>query len=166
MTSPEEKAISPNMSGVKHHFSVSVAVEVGVNAAVVLENIAFWVRANRKAGRHKHDGRHWTYGSTRHFAELFDYLSEKQVRGALDKLITCGYVETGNFNRSAYDRTRWFTLTEKGERATQERQFEKPTKAKGAAGNGRPIPDKNKKSKTGYMTDATPGHYRRDPFDF
>ena len=34
------------MSGVKHHFSVSVAVEVGVNAAVVLENIAFWVRAN------------------------------------------------------------------------------------------------------------------------
>lgn len=166
MTSPEEKAISPNMSGVKHHFSVSVAVEVGVNAAVVLENIAFWVRANRKAGRHKHDGKHWTYGSTRHFAELFDYLSEKQVRGALDKLITCGYVETGNFNRSAYDRTRWFTLTEKGERATLERQSEKPTKAKGAAGNGRPIPDKNKKSKTGYMTDATPGHYRRDPFDF
>lgn len=166
MTSPEEKAISPNMSGVKHHFSVSVAVDVGVNAAVVLENIAFWVRANRKAGRHKHDGKHWTYGSTRHFAELFDYLSEKQVRGALDKLITCGYVETGNFNRSAYDRTRWFTLTEKGERATQERQSEKPTKAKGAAGNGRPIPDKNKKSKTGYMTDATPGHYRRDPFDF
>lgn len=166
MTSPEEKAISPNMSGVKHHFSVSVAVEVGVNAAVVLENIAFWVRANRKAGRHKHDGKHWTYGSTRHFAELFDYLSEKQVRGALDKLITCGYVETGNFNRSAYDRTRWFTLTEKGERATQERQSEKPTKAKGAAGNGRPIPDKNKKSKTGYMTDATPGHDRRDPFDF
>lgn len=166
MTSPEEKAISPNMSGVKHHFSVSVAVEVGVNAAVVLENIAFWVRANRKAGRHKHDGKHWTYGSTRHFAELFDYLSEKQVRGALDKLITCGYVETGNFNRSAYDRTRWFTLTEKGESATQERQSEKPTKAKGAAGNGRPIPDKNKKSKTGYMTDATPGHYRRDPFDF
>jgi hypothetical protein len=166
MTSPEEKAISPNMSGVKHHFSVSVAVEVGVNAAVVLENIAFWVRANRKAGRHKHDGKHWTYGSTRHFAELFDYLSEKQVRGALDKLITCGYVETGNFNRSAYDRTRWFTLTEKGERATQERQSEKPIKAKGAAGNGRPIPDKNKKSKTGYMTDATPGHYRRDPFDF
>lgn len=154
------------MSGVKHHFSVSVAVEVGVNAAVVLENIAFWVRANRKAGRHKHDGKHWTYGSTRHFAELFDYLSEKQVRGALDKLITCGYVETGNFNRSAYDRTRWFTLTEKGERATQERQSEKPTKAKGAAGNRRPIPDKNKKSKTGYMTDATPGHYRRDPFDF
>lgn len=154
------------MSGVKHHFSVSVAVEVGVNAAVVLENIAFWVRANRKAVRHKHDGKHWTYGSTRHFAELFDYLSEKQVRGALDKLITCGYVETGNFNRSAYDRTRWFTLTEKGERATQERQSEKPTKAKGAAGNGRPIPDKNKKSKTGYMTDATPGHYRRDPFDF
>lgn len=147
MTSPEEKAISPNMSGVKHHFSVSVAVEVGVNAAVVLENIAFWVRANRKAGRHKHDGKHWTYGSTRHFAELFDYLSEKQVRGALDKLITCGYVETGNFNRSAYDRTRWFTLTEKGERATQERQSEKPTKAKGAAGNGRPIPDINSLSK-------------------
>lgn len=166
MTSPEEKAISPNMSGVKHHFSVSVAVEVGVNAAVVLENIAFWVRANRKAGRHKHDGKHWTYGSTRHFAELFDYLSEKQVRGALDKLITCGYVETGNFNRSAYDRTRWFTLTEKGERATQERQSETPPRSNGTADRGRPIPDKNKKSKTGYMTDATPGDYRRDPFDF
>lgn len=166
MTSPDEKSIKPSASGVKHHFSVSVAVEVGVNAAVVLENIAFWVRANRRAGRHHHDGKHWTYGSTRHFAELFDYLTEKQVRGAMDKLITCGYVETGNFNRSAYDRTRWFTLTEKGESATLERQSEKPTRAKGVAGNGRPIPDKNKKSKTGYMTDTSAGDYRRDPFDF
>lgn len=166
MTSPDEKSIKPSASGVKHHFSVSVAVEVGVNAAVVLENIAFWVRANRRAGRHHHDGKHWTYGSTRHFAELFDYLTEKQVRGAMDKLITCGYVETGNFNRSAYDRTRWFTLTEKGESATLERQSEKPTRAKGAAGNGRPIPDKNKKLKTGYMTDTSAGDYRRDPFDF
>lgn len=154
------------MSGVKHHFSVQVAVEVGVNAAVVLENIAFWVRANRRTGRHKHDGKHWTYGSTRHFAELFDYLSEKQVRGALDKLITCGYLETGNFNRSAYDRTRWSTMTEKGERATRERQSETPPRSNGTADRGRPIPDKNKKSKTGYMTDATPGDYRRDPFDF
>ena len=166
MTSPAEKSIKPNMSGVKHHFSVQVAVEVGVNAAVVLENIAFWVRANRRTGRHKYDGKHWTYGSTRHFAELFDYLSEKQVRGALDKLITCGYLETGNFNRSAYDRTRWFTMTEKGERATRERQSETPPRSNGTADRGRPIPDKNKKSKTGYMTDATPGDYRRDPFDF
>lgn len=166
MTSPAEKSIKPNMSGVKHHFSVQVAVEVGVNAAVVLENIAFWVRANRRAGRHHHDGKHWTYGSTRHFAELFDYLTEKQVRGAIHKLITCGYVETGNFNRSSYDRTRWFTLTEKGERATRERQSEMPPRSNGVAGNGRPIPDKNKKSKTGYMTDAAAGDYRRDPFDF
>ena len=166
MTSPAEKSIKASTSGVKHHFSVQVAVEVGVNAAVVLENIAFWVRANRRAGRHLHDGKHWTYGSTRHFAELFDYLTEKQVRSALDKLITCGYVDTGNFNRSAYDRTRWFTLTEKGECATRERQSETPTRSNGAADRGRPIPDKNKKSKTGYMADVSEGDYRRDPFDF
>ena len=166
MTSPAEKSRKHNTSGVKHYFSVTVAVEVGVNAAVVLENIAFWVRANRRSERHMHDGKYWTYGSTRHFAELFDYLSEKQVRGAVDKLITCGYLETGNFNRSAYDRTRWFTLTEKGELATQERLSEAPTRSNGAANNGRPIPDKNKKSKTGYMTDSEAGDYRRDPFDF
>lgn len=167
MSYAKDKSSLQATAGVKHYFSVVAAAEVGVNAAAILENIAFWVRHNRKSGRNCHEGKNWTYGSVRHFSEVFAYLTEKQVRGALDKLITCGYIETGNFNHSAYDRTRWFTLTPKGETITSERRTDVSKRANGFVRKGQPIPYKNNSSKTtGYMQDKTLGDYSRDPFDF
>lgn len=163
----KDKSSSQPSAGVKHHFRVEAAEEVGVNAAAILESIAFWVRLNRKTGRHCYEDKHWTYGSVRYFSESFTYLTEKQVRGALDKLITCGYVETGRFNRSAYDKTRWFTLTQKGDLITSERPKDVPKRANRPAERGQPIPDVSSSYKNnGYMKDDSAGHYDRDPFDF
>lgn len=99
--------------GLRHYFDIDVAKEVGTNAAVLLENIAWWVRTNEANERNLHDGKYWTYNSVDAFAKLFPYLSKKQIRTALDKLEEFGYLETGCFNEQWSNRTKWYTVTDK-----------------------------------------------------
>lgn len=115
----------------KHVFDVEVASEVGVNAAIVFENIAFWIEHNKKAGKNEKEGRFWMYSSISALAENFEYLTIKQTRTAIDKLLEAGYIIQGCFNRHGYDRTRWYALGEKGESTLQEGQIDLPSEAKG-----------------------------------
>lgn len=96
----------------KHYFDVAVATEVGVNAAIVYENIAFWVKHNAKQGKNLREGTHWMYATQQELSQQFDYLSVKQVRTALEKLEEHGYIKTGSFNRHGYDRTTWYTIAD------------------------------------------------------
>ena len=132
----------------KHCFDVEIASEVGINAAVIYENISYWVEHNKKAGRNFRDGRHWTYITQRELAEQFGYLTTKQVRTALGKLEESGYLITGSYNRHRYDRTTWYSTTGKGRREDQKGEDHLPPRAQEEAGmaqdnadEGRPIPD-------------------------
>lgn len=148
-------------AGVKHFFSIEAAGAVGINAALVLENIAFWVRQNGAAGRNMHQGAAWTYGSVREIAERFPYLSEKQVRGALDRLQEAELIKADNFNKLKYDKTKWYTLTAEGERITaqgdttdEEGPKESPPGANGKDSKVVPIPDINADIKPSLVTRA------------
>ncbi len=98
----------------EHHFETEVAKVVGVEAAVILFNIAYWCDKNRKNGRHFHDGLYWTYNSTRAFTEQFPYLSRGKVDRAIARLQDNGLVEIGNYNDDRLDRTRWYAVTNDG----------------------------------------------------
>lgn len=98
----------------KHFFEVSVAIEYGLPAAILLENIAYWTAANEANGLNFYDGRYWTYNSRRAFRELFPYIGEKQIYNGLQKLIEAGFLVTGVYNKLPFDRTLWYALTEKG----------------------------------------------------
>lgn len=95
-------------------FDSEVAELVGVNAAVIFKNIEFWVEKNSTTGRNEHDGRYWTYNSVKAYAEQFPYFSEGQIRKALEKLKEEGLILTGCYNDTPYDRTTWYTLTDRG----------------------------------------------------
>ena len=132
----------------KHYFDVEVAKEVGVNAAIIYENISYWVNHNAKNGKNLKDGLFWTYATQKDIAAQFDYLSVKQVRTALEKLEESGYIKTGSFNKHGYDRTTWYTITEKCK--CQEEQMQMPVRANaepiraiGFAVDGATIPDSN-----------------------
>ena len=116
----------------RHSFDPEIAACVGVNAAVIFQNIVWWAEKNAANNRHIHDGRVWTYNSISAFEELFPYLSSKQIRSAIDKLIECDLLVTGNFNQSAYDRTKWYSPNW---------EIDLPKKANGFCQKGEPIPD-------------------------
>lgn len=95
-----------------HHFDTEHAERYGLVEAVLLQNLAFWIAKNRADRKHRHDGRTWTYNSVTAFAELFPYLTRKQIRRALERLEAEGVVVTGNYNRSPIDRTTWYALAD------------------------------------------------------
>lgn len=97
-----------------HYFSVDVAVKYGVAAAIIFQNIAFWVKHNETNETNIHEGKAWTYNSAAAFAKQFPYLTEGGIRSALKKLKDDGIIRTGNFNGDRMDRTTWYTLTDKG----------------------------------------------------
>ena len=97
----------------QHHYDVEIAKEYGINAAVILENIRFWVAHNEANGTNFNDGRYWTYNSAKAFEQLFPEIKPFAVRTALKTLEESGLIMTGNYNKVPYDRTKWYTLTDK-----------------------------------------------------
>lgn len=92
-----------------HSFDPNIAAKVGVNAAVIYQNLVFWAEKNKANQRHIKDGYVWTYNSRRAFSELFPYLSESQVKTAIKKLVDMGLVVKGEYNNAMYDRTNWYS---------------------------------------------------------
>lgn len=115
-----------------HSFDPDIAKLVGVNAAVIHQNIIWWTQKNAANGRHFYDGRHWTYNSITAFDELFPYLTRAQIRSALLKLEEAGLIVCGNYNKSAYDRTKWYSPNE---------QLHLSNLANGFVQDDQPIPD-------------------------
>lgn len=101
----------------KHFFEVSIAVELGVTAAIILENIGYWVKQNEANENNYHNGHYWTYNSRKAYMELFPYMGERQLNDAFKQLIEGEYIISDNYNQSKLDRTLWYTLTKKGKAA-------------------------------------------------
>lgn len=126
-----------------HQFDVDIAIKYGVNAALILSNMEFWIAKSRANGVKYFDGHYWTYNSIKALKDLFPYLSERQISTAIKKLIDDGAIITGNYNKSAYDRTTWYAITEKGYSILQNCEMENTKAQNQNPENVKPIPDIN-----------------------
>lgn len=96
----------------RHSFDPEIAALVGVNSAILYQNLCYWIEKNEANGHNFKEGRYWTYNSIAAFAKLFPYFSEKQIRTALDKLLDAGLILKGNHSEDRYDRTAWYALAD------------------------------------------------------
>ncbi|HRT84538.1 MAG TPA: hypothetical protein P5523_07870 [Bacteroidales bacterium] len=97
----------------EHHFNTTIAKEVGVISAIIANNIKFWIDKNIANRKHFINGRYWTYNSITALQELFDYLSPKQIRSAIDRLVAEGYLVKGDFSENRFNRPTWYSLEDK-----------------------------------------------------
>lgn len=91
-----------------YQFDTDIAARYGVDEAIMIFYLSFWIRKNEANGKHFHDGRFWTYNSLEAFTKLFPFWSARQIRRILKSLEDKGVIVTGNYNTSAYDRTTWY----------------------------------------------------------
>ena len=86
-----------------------------------------------------HDGRYWTYNTVAAFHSLMPFMSENVINTALAKAEAEGLLVTGNYNKLPFDRTKWYALTEKGERlfqAPQNAATDSPSDSESISKNG------------------------------
>lgn len=95
-----------------HSFDIVDAQTHGMEAAVILHNLRFWLQKNAANHKHAYDDYYWTYNSATAFAELFPYMTANQIQKILKKLEAKGVIFSGNYNKDKLDRTKWYTLPE------------------------------------------------------
>lgn len=93
-----------------HSFFPSEAKKYGVNKAILLYNIRFWLDKNKSNEKNIHDAYYWTYNSSRAFSKLFPYMKEGSIKNWLKELEDVGVLKSGNYNKSPYDKTKWYTI--------------------------------------------------------
>ena len=93
-------------------FSAPMAEKYGVDGAVMLQNIIFWVNHNRANGRNFYDGRYWTYNSINAFKLQFPFWTPRQIDRILKRLEEQGAIVTGSYNDNPWDHTKWFALSD------------------------------------------------------
>ena len=93
-----------------HVFNIEDAESHGVDAAIILYNLKFWLDHNKANGTHINDGYVWSYNSAKAMADLFPYWSSNKIQKLMKKLENDGVVIVGNYNKMGYDKTKWYTL--------------------------------------------------------
>lgn len=96
-----------------HTFNVLIATEFDVNTSIFIHNLAFWTHKNIANEKHFYEDRFWSYNTLNALTDLFPYWSIDQIRTIIKNCIKNGLMIKGNFNKSGYDRTQWFSLTDK-----------------------------------------------------
>lgn len=98
----------------EYSFNLQIAAKYGLAESVFLKNISYWVFQNKSNNIHFHDGRYWTFNTQKAFAQLFPFWTRQNLRRVIDSCKKHGLILTGNYNKISYDRTNWYTLSDKG----------------------------------------------------
>lgn len=89
-----------------------IAAEVlGVNEAIIVQQIHYWLNINEKAKINFHEGRYWTYNTYENWQKTnFRFLSVPTLKRIFKKLEDKKILIKDNFNKSKYDRTLWVSI--------------------------------------------------------
>lgn len=93
-----------------HTYNVSVAADVGINAAVLFYNICYWVEENKTNERNFINGKYWTYNTIKALQTMFPEMTKNQIEYALKKLKDNGYIESATLSEDTRDRTNYYTV--------------------------------------------------------
>ena len=97
-----------------HSFNIKLATNFGIEKAIIIHSLYFWVCKNAANDTHLHDDRYWTYNSAKSLSLLFPYMSAKKIWRVVDDLIKDDILIKGWFNESPFNRTAWHTFSDYG----------------------------------------------------
>lgn len=91
-----------------------LAKKIGLNEAIVIQQLHYWIKNNKKANRNFKNEKFWTYNSIRQWRENeFVFWSEKTIERILKSLENKELIEVGNYNKDKRDKTKWYTINYK-----------------------------------------------------
>lgn len=96
----------------EHSFNVEIATKYGIEQAIFIHNLYFWIKKNVANKTNLYDDRYWTYNSAKAYAELFPYMNESKIYRVIKSLIDNGFIIKGNYNENKYIQTAWYAFTD------------------------------------------------------
>lgn len=87
-----------------------LAIRIGLNQAVVLQQIHYWIEKNRANNRNFFDGYYWTYNSFEKWQKQFPWWSLSTIKRIFADLEKRKLLVSGNYNKLKIDRTKWYRI--------------------------------------------------------
>lgn len=84
----------------------SLAIEYGLNEAIVLQQLHYWIKDSSKVI----DGKKWVYNTYDQWHKQFPFWSKSTIRRTIANLEKSGVVISDNFNKMKADKTKWYTI--------------------------------------------------------
>lgn len=85
-----------------------LAVAIGLNEAIVLQQIHYW--ATRTKSGKVHGGRVWIYNTYEQWVEQFPFWSQETIKRALTSLRKKGLIDVAQLNKTEHDRTNYYSI--------------------------------------------------------
>ena len=84
----------------------SLAVKIGLNEAVVLQQTHFWLTISK----HVIKGKRWVYNTYLDWQKQLPFWSVSTIKRTIHSLERQGYLISGNWNKVILDQTKWYTI--------------------------------------------------------
>ncbi len=83
-----------------------LAVEIGLNEAIILQQIHYWLNQSK----HFYDGKKWIYNTYEDWNEQFPFWSVMTIRRTITSLEKQNLIISANYNKAGFDKTRWYSI--------------------------------------------------------
>ena len=129
-----------------HQFNTKIAEKYGIEEAILIEHLYFWIHKNRCLDEMLHNDRTWCYSSAKGFNKYVTYMSTQKIRRVLVGLEKRGFIYIDNFNKTAFNQTLWYAFTDSAIEELEELGYD-ILKSKTANFNNEKCEDINKEDK-------------------
>ncbi|MDB8805043.1 hypothetical protein [Romboutsia sp. 1001216sp1] len=91
-----------------------LAEKIGLNEAIVIQQLHYWIMQNKRQKKNFYDGIYWTFNSFNKWqSDTFYFWSVRTLTRIFKKLEDEGILLVGNYNKKGYDRTKWYSINYK-----------------------------------------------------
>lgn len=84
----------------------SLAVKIGLNEALFIQQLHYWLTSSKNI----RDGKHWVYNTVDEWNKQFPFWSKATLKRTIASLEKMGLIQSANYNRISIDRTKWYTI--------------------------------------------------------
>ncbi len=89
-----------------------LAVAVGLNNAIFIQQIWYWQKKNEKQGYNLKDGHTWVYNTYEAWQEQFPFWSVRTIQRIALNCEKDGLIVVSKFNKMKIDKTKWYRVNE------------------------------------------------------
>ena len=89
----------------QYQFDVEIAKQFGVDQAVFVHNIYFWVLKNEGDDRNRHKSKAWTYSTPDNLTRLFPFWTSHQIQRVVRNCREKGWIKIAKLSKNPRDRT-------------------------------------------------------------
>lgn len=87
-----------------------IAKKIGLNEAIVIQQIHYWLRQNENKTTHIINDKVWCYNSIKEWNETFVFWSKNTIIRAIDNLVKLNLIYKDNHNKQKFDKTIWYSI--------------------------------------------------------